>query len=56
MASLGTRGRMIRVDDELWLAFKRACEDKGTDRSTVLREFMAWYVGTTNKVPTRPDA
>lgn len=46
---------MIRVPDDLWEEFRRVCEDNDTDRSTVLREYMAWYVGRTSKRPERPS-
>lgn len=35
-----TPNRVIRVDDELWTDYGRACEDEGTIRSDDLRAHM----------------
>ena len=40
----GTARQTIRVDETLWAAFGASCEAEGSDRSTVLREYMARYV------------
>lgn len=54
MPTVGTPSRQIRVPDDLWQEFKRACEDAGTNRSAALVEFMTWYVGRSSKRPERP--
>lgn len=54
--SRGTPTRPIRVDPDLWERFGVATTADGTDRSTVLRDFMRWYVREPGaKVPKRPD-
>jgi hypothetical protein len=51
-----TPTRPIRVDPELWERFGAATEAAGTDRSSVLRAFMAWYCRDPGaKMPRRPD-
>ena len=51
-----TPTRPIRVDLELWARFGEATERQGTDRSVVLREFMAWYARDDGaKLPKRPE-
>lgn len=51
-----TPHRHLRVDDELWARFSAAVEVAGTDRSTVLRDFMRWYAKQPGaKRPVRPD-
>lgn len=48
----GTPTRPIRIDPALWERFGEVAEP---DRSTVLREFIRWYVGETGvKAPKRP--
>jgi hypothetical protein len=44
------------VVDELWHRFGEAARAAGTDRSSVLREFIRWYVRDPDaKPPKRPD-
>lgn len=48
--------RPIRVPLDLWNRFGEAAKRAGSDRSTVLRDFMKWYAhepGT--KMPRRPS-
>ena len=52
-----------RVEDDLWDAFDEAVKRQGEpDRSTVLREFIRWYVydrddqGKPVRMPKRPIA
>ena len=40
MTTKGTRGRVIRVDDETWTAYEEACAAKGTTRADDLRRHM----------------
>lgn len=56
MATVGTRTRAIRVEDELWDAFLRAAKDSGVERSELLRQFMSWYIGKSDRLPQRPDS
>lgn len=53
----GTPTRPIRIDPALWEKFGQAVEAAGdSDRSTVLREFIRWYVGEPDaQEPTRPQ-
>lgn len=48
----GTARQTIRVDESLWQRFGALADP---DRSTVLREFIRWYVGEPDaKAPKRP--
>jgi predicted transcriptional regulator len=40
----GTARQTIRVDEDLWDRFGQASETQHTDRSVLLREFIARYV------------
>lgn len=40
----GTARQTIRVDETLWERFGQFAAGKGSDRSTVLRDFIRWYV------------
>lgn len=52
-----TPHRHLRVDNDLWKAFSDACDAAKTDRSTVLRAFMAWYSHRPKATtPKRPPA
>lgn len=49
----------FRVDPDLWAAFEQAVRraDPESDRSKVLRQFVAWYVRERGaKLPARPAA
>lgn len=47
--------RPIRVDADLWDEFGKAATASDSDRSAVLRAFMAWYARRPGaKPPTRP--
>jgi hypothetical protein len=49
-----TPTRPIRVDLELWARFGQAAAAAGSDRSAVLRSFMAWFAGDPwTELPTR---
>ncbi len=52
----GTARQTIRVEEALWNRFGVVATNQDTDRSALLREFIAWYLrvpGT--KLPKRPD-
>jgi hypothetical protein len=52
----GTARQTIRVDETLWERFGEATEALGTDRSTWLREAIAWCVRERGaKMPRRLD-
>ena len=47
MTTKGLPGRVIRIDDETWADYEKACAEKGVARATdirmyVLREVAAW--------------
>jgi hypothetical protein len=50
------RQRVLRgIDDELAAQFDAAAKGAGSDRSTVTREFWAWFVGLPDaELPQRP--
>lgn len=39
-----TKSRSLRLDDELWLAFKARCADRGETMTTVLERLMRGYL------------
>jgi len=50
-----TPTRPVRIDDDLWRRFGEAATAKDSDRSTVLREFIRWYVRESGaRMPKRP--
>ena len=52
----GTARQTIRVEEALWNRFGVVATNQGTDRSALLREFIAWYLRTPGaKLPKRPD-
>ena len=40
MTTKGTPGRVIRVDNETWAAYEKACSDMGTTRADDLRRHI----------------
>jgi len=55
MPGRGTTKSGIRVPDDLWRRFGEVVANADTTRSTVLREFIAWYVRDPDaKSPKRP--
>jgi hypothetical protein len=52
-----TPPQRFRLDDDLWVRFEQAVHraDPDSDRSKVLRQFVAWYVREPGaKMPARP--
>lgn len=50
-----TPARQMRIGDE-WYDFDAAAKAAGTDRATLVREFIAWYLRDPGaKMPARPD-
>ena len=48
--------RSVRFSDEDWEDLRRATEGIGSDRGTVLKEFVAWYLHHPgSKAVKRPD-
>lgn len=55
MPGRGTPHAGIRIDPALWEHFRELAEAAGTDRSTVVRELIRWYVREPGaKLPDRP--
>jgi len=55
MPGRGTPLACIRVPEADWAAFKAAATGAGTDRSALIRAFIAWYLKQPGaKLPTRP--
>lgn len=45
----------FRIDADEWRNFGEAVPE-GSDRSSVLRQFVAWYLGRPDaELPTRPE-
>lgn len=47
MTTKGQTGRVVRIDDETWADYEKACQEKGVARATdmrmyVVREVNAW--------------
>lgn len=47
MTTKGTTGRVVRIDNETWADYEKACAEKGVKRATdirmyVLREVASW--------------
>jgi len=56
MPGRGTQRRAIRVDDALWTRFAEVAEALGTDRATLIREWIRWSVGESGaQPPHRPE-
>ena len=51
-----TPARQIRIGDE-WYEFDDAAKSMDTERATLIREFIAWYLRKPGaKMPKRPPA
>lgn len=49
-----TPPRQIRIGDE-WYAFDRAAKAQGSERATLVRQFIAWYLREPGaELPERP--
>lgn len=47
--------RAFRLAEHLWIRFGEAAERAGTDRGTLLRAFVSWYLREPGaKLPDRP--
>ncbi|GGR61161.1 hypothetical protein [Streptomyces aurantiogriseus] len=47
MTTKGTPGRMVRIEDDVWADYEKACKEKGIARAAdirmyVIREVNAW--------------
>ncbi|MGW6557923.1 hypothetical protein [Streptomyces hydrogenans] len=50
-----TPPRQIRILDEDWSDFAAAADEVGSDRATLVREFIRWYLRRPGaKLPSRP--
>ncbi|MCI3240267.1 hypothetical protein [Streptomyces spinosisporus] len=51
-----TPARQIRIGDQ-WYDFDEAAKALGTDRATLIREFISWFLRKPGaKMPERPPA
>jgi len=49
--------RAVRIPDDEWLALGDAARAGGTNRTALLRAFLAWYVGRPGaRLPARPGS
>ena len=53
MPARGTERRAIRIDDALWQRFGEVAAALGTDRATLIREWVRWAVGESSASPPR---
>ncbi|MFE5582532.1 hypothetical protein [Kitasatospora sp. NPDC056531] len=52
-----TQHRSVRISDDDWRDLLTAAKSQGSDRGTVIKEFVAWYLRRPGaKLPTRPAA
>ncbi|MFF4600571.1 hypothetical protein [Amycolatopsis sp. NPDC001319] len=51
-----TQHRSVRVDDDLWERAREATAANGTDRGTIIRGFLRWYVGDDDAELPTPGA
>lgn len=52
----GTQHRSVRVSDEDWADMLPATAELATDRGTVIKQFIRWYLRRPGaKMPTRPE-
>lgn len=58
MTTRGSRHRTFRgLSDQDWEDLEEATKGRGTDRSTVIRDFIRYYLRRPGaKLPKRPDA
>lgn len=50
-----TPPRQIRVDDHTWKTAEVVTTEAGTDRATIIREFLKWYIREPGaRLPERP--
>ena len=55
MPGRGTPHAAVRMPEDVWRRFGEAAEQAGTDRSELIRAFVAWYLREPGaKLPTRP--
>jgi len=55
MPGRGTPRRAIRIPDPLWERFGQVVEEMETDRNSIIRELIAWYVRDSGAtLPPRP--
>lgn len=49
--------RSIRMEDELWGALEDAANANGTDRSSLVRQLVRWYLSVPGaQLPPKPDS
>jgi hypothetical protein len=54
--SPGTQHRSVRVSDEDWGDLDTAARAEGTDRGTLIKQFIRWYLRRPGaKLPDRPE-
>ncbi|MFC9269139.1 hypothetical protein ACFTXJ_15390 [Streptomyces zhihengii] len=52
-----TEHRSVRISDDDWRDLLAAAKTQSSDRGTVIKEFVAWYLRRPGaKQPVRPDA
>jgi hypothetical protein len=51
----GTQHRSVRVPDEDWADLEKATKSLGSDRGTVIKQFIRWYLRRPGaELPERP--
>lgn len=57
MPGRGTPHAAIRMPEDVWRRFGEAAKAQGTDRSALVRAFVAWYMREQGaELPRRPSA
>lgn len=51
----GTQHRSVRIGDEDWRDLEATTKELGSDRGTVIKQFIRWYLRRPGaKLPERP--
>jgi hypothetical protein len=51
-----TKHRSVRIEDDLWKPLEVAAAANGHDRSSLIRQFVRWYLAVPGaRLPQRPD-
>ena len=55
--ALKTKHRTVRIRDDDWVPFGHAAMDADSDRSALIKQFIAWYLARPDaELPQRPPS
>lgn len=56
MPTRGTQHRSVRVSDDDWDDMDEAAKSVGTDRGSLIKQFIRWYLRRPGaRLPVRPE-